>query len=145
MFFSGLLKVAGILISAVIFLALLAFWVVFGVKKFKWALITSIILTVLFVMSGGLLGLRMAFSTGEFTARRLSSRFDRAERFVERMESDIFPGRKVPGFRKFRRADGPKIEFKGTDEEELEKIRENWDEIESITVNVNIDVEYEKD
>jgi len=145
MFFSGLLTVAGILISAVIFLALLAFWVVFGVKKFKWALITSIILTVLFVMSGGLLGLRMAFSTGEFTARRLSSRFDRAERFVERMESDIFPGRKVPGFRKFRRADGPKIEFKGTDEEELEKIRENWDEIESITVNVNIDVEYEKD
>ncbi len=144
MFFQGLMILSGIVILAVIFLTGTAFWIMFGVKKFKWALVTSIVLSVLFVIFVGMLGFRIisAKTSGNGRPVGISSRI---ERNIDRMELGFLKERGAGNFRKLKRGDGPEIEFKGIEKEKLEEIRENRDKIETITVNVDIEVEYKEE
>ena len=73
-------------------------------------------------------------------------RIDRIERAIERMELDIFKHKGAFGFRKFLLdKEGPEIKFEGIDKEDIEQIKEHWDEIESITINVDVDVKYKEE
>lgn len=143
MFFPGLIILAGILVLGVIFAAGTAFWIIFGIKKFRWALVTSIVLSVLFVIVGGMLSFRIV-SAKTGGDGRLAGRLVRIERNINRMDSG-FLKRNRAGLRRLRKADGPEIEFNGIEKEKLEEIRENRDKIESIIVNVDVEVEYKEE
>ncbi|MEA2015305.1 MAG: hypothetical protein U9O59_01070 [Actinomycetota bacterium] len=143
MFFSGLRILAGIMILGVIFISGAAFWIIFGIRKFRWALVTSIVLSVFFVIIGGMLSFRVV-SAKTNDGGRLAGRLAGIERNIDRMEPGLLKG-KVAGFRRLRQTEGPEIEFNGIEKEELEEIRENRDKIESITVNVDVEVEYKKE
>ncbi len=143
MFFSNPLVIAGIVIFAVIFLAGVTFWIIFGINKFKWALITSIVLSALFVLAGGMFGLR-AISPKLISAGRPFGRVIRIERPLNREEFNIPGYGRIFDFRNLPGHKGPEIKFEGIEKEDLQKIREHWDEIKSITVNVNVDVEYKE-
>jgi len=145
MFFSGLIILAGILIIGVIFVTGAAFWVIFGVKKFKWALVTSIVFSALFVIVGGMLGYRIiSASTGGY--EKLGDRLGRVERHVDKVEEPGVLGRRAASdLKRLSRSDGPEIEFNGIEEEKLEEIRENRDKIESIIVNVDVEIGYKEE
>lgn len=143
MFFLNPFVIAGIVIFALIFLTGIAFWIVFGIKKFKWALITSIVLSALFIITAGMFSLRMV-SAKVVSGGRPLDRFARIERTVDKKEFDMFRHRGVFCLRKLPGDRGPDIKFEGFGKEELEQLREHWDEIESITINVDITVEYKE-
>jgi len=147
MFVLNPLVMGSILIFVAIFLAGVAFWIVYGIKKFKWALVTSIVLSVLFVLSGGMLSLRIISPKAVVIVRSFDQfdKIDRIERAIDRTKLDIFKHKGVFGFRKFLlEKEGPEIKFEGINEEDIEQIKEHWDEIESITINVDVDVKYKE-
>ena len=118
MFFLNPGAIAGIVIFALIFLAGIAFWVVFGIKKFKWALITSIVISALFVMTTGMFCLRMV-SARIVSGGRGLDQFSKIERIIDKKDF-------------------------GIENKDLEQRREHWDEIESITINADFTVKYKK-
>jgi len=144
MFFLNPLVIAGIVIFAIIFLVGVTFWIVFGIKKFKWALITSIVLSALFIITGGMFSLRMV-SAKVVSGGRPLDRFTRIERAVDITKFDMFRQRGVFGLRKLPGDRRLEIKFEGIEKEDLEQLREHWDEIESITINVDISVEYKEE
>jgi len=144
MFFLNPLAIAGNVIIALIFLAGVAFWIVFGIKKFKWALVIAIVLSALFIITGGMFSLRMV-SAKVVSGGRPLDRFTRIERAVDITKFDMFRQRGVFGLRKLPGDRGLEIKFEGIEKEDLEQLREHWDEIESITINVDISVEYKEE
>jgi len=145
MFFPGLIILAGILILGVIFIAGAAFWIIFGIRKFRWALITSIVLSVLFVIAGGMLSYRIISASADGYGK-LGGRMSRIESRIDRIAEPGFLGKRVAAdLRRLERSDGPEIEFSGIEEEKLEEIRENRDKIETIIVNVDVEIEYKEE
>lgn len=71
-------------------------------------------------------------------------KFTRIERAVDITKFDMLRQREVFGLRKLPGDKGPEIKFEGFEKEDLEQLREYWDEIESITINVDITVEYKE-
>lgn len=143
MFFLNPFVIAGIVIFALIFLTGIAFWIVFGIKKFKWALITSIVISTLFVMTAGMFSLRTA-SARIVGGGRALDQFTKIERIIDKKDFGMFEHRESFGLRKSLKSNVPDIKIEGIDKKDLEQIREHWDEIESITINADITVEYKK-
>ena len=143
MFFLNPFAIAGIVIFALIFLAGIAFWVVFGLKKFKWALITSIVISALFVMTAGMFSLRMV-PARIVNGERGPDQFSKIERIIDKKDFGMFGHRGSFGLRKSLKRNGPDIKLEGIENKDLEQIREHWDEIESITINVDITVKYKE-
>ena len=143
MFFLNPFIIVGAAIFGLIFLAVVAFWVVFGIKKFKWALITSIVISALFVMTAGMFSLRMV-SAKVISGGRAPDQFSRIERIMDKKDFGMFGQRGSFGLRKSFKSNGPDIKLEGIDKSDLEQIREHWNEIESITINADIAVEYKK-
>lgn len=117
----------------VIFFAVIAFWLVFAVKKFKWAMIVSIVVSSIFVLTLGLAGIRMlAGRTVAVVESRQYSISEKAE--------DIKDLRKYEKIRPFSRLERLKSKrplhglFRDLEEENIEELKEKWDQIESITI-----------
>ena len=143
MFFLNPFVIAGMVIFTLIFLAGIAFWLVFGIKKFKWALITSIAISALFVMTAGMFSLRMV-SAKVVSGGRALGQFSNIERIMDKKDFGMFGQRGSFGLRKLSKSNGPDIKFEGIDKNNLEQIRQHWDEIKSITINADITVEYKE-
>jgi hypothetical protein len=69
-----------------LFIIAVAMWIIFGVKKFRWAKITAIVLTVLVVITG-LLSLGTLF-LGRFRGGTLPNG-EQFQRFEERRDSGV--------------------------------------------------------
>ena len=143
MFFLNPFVIAGIVIFTLIFLAGISFWIVFGIKKFKWALITSIVISALFVMTAGMFSLRVV-SAKVISSGRAPGQFSKIERIMGKKDFGMFGQRGSFGLRKSFKSNGPEIKIEGIDKNDLEQIREHWDEIESITINADIAVKYKE-
>ena len=143
MFFLNPFAIAGVVIFTLIFLAGIAFWIVFGIKKFKWALITSIVISALFVMTAGMFSLRMV-SAKVISGGRAPGQFSKIERIMDKKDFGMFGQRGSFGLRKSFKSNEPDIKLEGIDKSDLEQIREHWNEIESITINADIAVEYKE-
>ena len=89
MFFLNPFAIAGVVIFTLIFLAGIAFWIVFGIKKFKWALITSIVISALFVMTAGMFSLRMV-SAKVISGGRAPGQFSKIERIMDKKDFGMF-------------------------------------------------------
>ena len=63
---------------------------------------------------------------------------------MDKKDFGMFGQRGSFGLRKSFKSNGPDIKLEGIDKSDLEQIREHWNEIESITINADIAVEYKE-
>jgi hypothetical protein len=80
----------GVLIFlGIVLLAAVAFWIVYGIKKYNWAMIASIVVTSMFVIMLGMSGIRLIAKTAAVGSLPFH---DKVESIAE--NRDLGPGNK---------------------------------------------------
>jgi len=115
----------GVLIfSGVVLLAVIAFWIVYGIKKYNWAMIASIVVTSMFVMMLGMSGIRLIASKtvhGPLAPNnKVESLMEKKDLGFEKKKGQFMEGKKLGprnniwGFKDFR-PDKPLESEQGTE------------------------------
>lgn len=127
-FFTGSLVFIGI-----IFLAVIAFWIVYGIRKYRWAMITSIVVSSIFVFMLVTSGMRM-IATRTALGPEEAAGFAKTERIMEKKDHRFLHKKEQFAPPELKDSRGPEINIEGLDKKEIEKIQDGCHDAESITI-----------
>jgi hypothetical protein len=138
------ITIIGIVVLAIFFLGAVAFWIIFGIKKFQWSMITAIALSAVLLIGAGTFGLRAATSD-RLVGKKLHDRAAWNESLQDSEECGTFKKRGIFKIKRSLFNKGPfskNHDHRFLESERFGRFKNRLENVDSINIKADITIEF---
>lgn len=138
------ITIIGIVVLTIFFLGAVAFWIVFGIKKFQWSMIAAIALSAVLIIGAGTFGLKAA-TLDRLVGKKLHDKAAWNESLQDSEECGTFGNRGIFKIKRSLFNKGPfskNHDHRFLESEGFGKFKNRLENVDSINIKADITIEF---